>query len=88
MWAMSTLDKSLQLARGVIPTVAMLVFVLVRFGTGFGLMIVPFVAVLVIGIVQAVRRSGLIERRTVRGSLADSAAQGRARADEILGQRD
>ena len=85
---MSTFDKRLSLAKGVIPAVAMIVFVIARVGSELGLMIVPFVAVAVIGIVQTVRRSGCVGERRIRGSIADSAARGRTRADEILGQGD
>ena len=81
---MSTFDKSLGLAKAVIPAVAMIIFVIVRVGSDFGLMIVPFIAVAVIGIVQAARRSGLFGDRAPRGSIAESAPSGRARADEIL----
>ncbi len=85
---MSTFDRSLSLAKGVIPAVAMIVVVIARAGSGPGLMIVPFVAVAVIGIVQTVRRSGFFGERRIRASISDSAARGRTRADEILGQGD
>ena len=67
---------------------AAIVFVLVRVGTQAGFMIVPFVAVAVLGIVQAVRGSGFIGRRRLRGRVTDSADLGRKRADEILAQGD
>jgi hypothetical protein len=85
---MSTFDKSLRLAKAVIPAVAMIIFVIVRVGSDIGLMIVPFIVVAAIGIVQAVRRSGFLGDRTLRGSIAESAPSGRARADEILRQRE
>jgi UPF0716 family protein affecting phage T7 exclusion len=85
---MSSFDKSLSLAKAVVPAVAMIVFVIVKAGSGFGLMVVPFVAVAVIGIVQAVRRSGFFGGSKLRGKVADSADRGRLRADEILNQRD
>ncbi len=86
MQRMATFDKSLRLARAVVPAVAMIIFVIVRVGSDAGFMIVPFVAVAAIGIVQAVRRSGFVGDRTLRGSIAESAPSGRARADEILRQ--
>lgn len=85
---MPSCDKSLVLAKGVIPAVAMMVFVVTRAGSGLGFMIVPFVVVAVIGIVQTVRRSGVFGGRELRGSVVDSASRGRTRADEILSQGD
>jgi hypothetical protein len=83
---MSSFDQRLRLAKGVIPAVAMIVFVIAR--GGVGLMIVPFIVVAVIGIVQTLRRSGVIGGRRLQGSITESAAHGHASADEILGQRD
>ena len=85
---MSQFDRSLQLAKGVIPGVAFCVFVIVRVGPQAGFMIVPFIAVAAIGIVQAVRRSGFIGERKLRGRVSDTASLGRRRADEILSQGD
>lgn len=85
---MTTLDRSLRLAKAVIPSVAIIVFVIVRVGAQAGFMIVPVVAISIIGIVQAVRHSGFVSRRTLRGRVSDSAALGRRRADEILSQGD
>jgi len=83
---MSSFDRRLNLAKGVIPALAMIVFVIARSGANF--MVVPFVAIALLGIVQTVRKSGVIGGREFRGRVADSAADGRSRADEILGQPD
>ena len=82
---MASFDKRLDLAKGIIPAVAMIIFVIARSGRQFH---VVFVVIAVLGIVQTVRRSGAIGGRKSRGRVADSAARGRTRADEILGQRD
>ena len=83
---MSSFDKHLNLAKGVIPAVVAIIFVTVRSGPTF--MVVPFVVVAVLGIVQTVRKSGVFGGRALRGRVVDSAAHGRTRADEILGQGD
>ena len=83
---MSAFDKRLNLAKGVIPAVVMIIFVIARTGASF--VVVPFVAIALLGIVQTVRKSGVIGGRKLRGRVVDSAASGRNRADEILGQSD
>lgn len=85
---MSDVDRSLSLAKAVIPPVAVIIFVIVRIGPNAWFLVVPFIVVALIGVVQSVRNSGFIGRRAVRGRVSDSAALGRGRADEILGQGD
>ena len=87
---MSVADRSLTLAKSVIPLIGVGVIWIVQAGGQFGLLLIPFLAVLVIGIIQAVRASGLIpgfsRRRKLRGSIEDSALRGRSVADDILNQ--
>lgn len=88
---MASTDRYLSLAKGVIPSVAAIIFVTVRGGSQVGFFIVPFIAVALLGIVQAVRRSGVISgfggRKELRGTIDDTAHRGRALADELLDER-
>lgn len=88
---MASTDRYLNLAKGVIPGVAAIIFVIVRIGSQAGFFIVPFVAVALLGIVQAIRSSGVIDgfssRTRRRGSIDDTAHRGRSIADELLDER-
>ncbi|MEP1122458.1 MAG: hypothetical protein ABJH68_01040 [Ilumatobacter sp.] len=86
---MTTTDRSLTLAKKTLPLVAAAVLAIVNVGPHGGIYLVPFLVVALIGIVQAVRVSGLIggfasSDRRLHGSVADTAPRGRALADELL----
>ncbi len=89
MGTMSTTDRYLTLAKATIPLVAFGAIAIVKVGGQGGVFLIPFLAVAVLGVVQAVRASGLIpgfssNSRRLHGSVSDTAPRGRALADELL----
>ena len=84
---MASTDRYIALAKSVIPLIIFGAFAIVKVGAQGGVFIIPFLVVAVLGIVQAVRSSGLINgfnNKKLRGSVADTAPRGRSVADEIL----
>lgn len=88
---MASTDRYLSLAKSLIPLLAAVVFAIAQGATQFGVMIIPFFAVAALGVVQAVRSSGVISsfssRKELRGSVAETSHRGRSVADQILDER-